>query len=217
MTPKIRLVIAEDEPVFRNALKKTLSLADDCEIIAVCEDGQEALETCLKTPPDVLLTDITMPRMDGLELMRSLLRKVKTITPVVLTTHEDDESIFEAFQVGAVGYLLKTSTPNDVLEAVRLAVRGEAKITPKIAARLITDFRRADENPELDQLTALSERENEVLELVAKGKRNREIANDLGITEKTVKNHVSNILRVMQANTRTEAAMIVARARQNES
>lgn len=209
MSSLIRVVVAEDEPAYRNAIQRTLTLMPECELIAVCKDGQEALEACLADPPDVLLTDINMPRMDGLELMRRVLRKDRDVRVVVLTVNEDEEVVFDAFRAGALGYLLKTSTPQEVIEAIRLAHRGEAKITPKIAAKVIEDFRRVKDDDENDdsELYVLSDRETEILELIAKGMRNKEIATHLTIAEKTVKNHVSNILKALQVNSRTEAAM----------
>jgi DNA-binding NarL/FixJ family response regulator len=215
MSASIRLVVVDDEPGYRNAIQRTLTLMPECQVLAVCKDGQEAYEACLNDPPDVLLTDINMPRMDGLELMRRALKKEKDIKVVVLTVNEDDESIFEAFRAGALGYLLKTSTPQEVIDAIRLAHRGEAKITPKIATRVIEDFRRVKDDDETDdtELYVLSDRETEILELIAQGKRNKEIANELSIAEKTVKNHVSNILKALQVNSRTEAAMKAVRAK----
>ncbi len=215
MVSNIRVVVVDDEPAYRSALQKTLGLMPECEVVGVCKDGQEALDLCLADPPDVLLTDINMPRMDGVELIRRLLKQEKGIQVVVLTVNEEDETIFEAFRAGALGYLLKTSTPQDVIEAIRLAERGEAKITPKIAARVIEDFRRVKEDDETDdtELYVLSDREAEILDLVAKGMRNKEIANQLCIAEKTVKNHVSNILKALQVNSRTEAAMKALKAK----
>lgn len=215
MPPTIRVVIAEDEPAWRNVLQKTLKLMPEVEILAVASDGREALDACLAEPPDVLLTDINMPRMDGLELIRRVLRQEKTVAVVVLTAHEDDETVFDAIRSGALGYLLKTSMPNDVVEAVRLAHKGEAKITPKIAARVLEDFRRVRDDDDTDdtELFVLSERESEILDLVAQGLRNKEIASRLSIAEKTVKNHVSNILKALQVNSRTEAAMKAVKAR----
>ena len=215
MSATIRVVIAEDEPAYRNAIQRTLTLMPECELVAVCEDGQQALEACENDPPDVLLTDINMPRMDGLELMRRLLRKEKDIKIVVLTVNEEEDTVFEAFRAGALGYLLKTSTPQDVVDAIRLANRGEAKVTPKIATKVIEDFRRVKDDDETDdtELYVLSDRETEILELIAKGMRNKEIANHLSIAEKTVKNHVSNILKALQVNSRTEAAMKAVRAK----
>jgi DNA-binding NarL/FixJ family response regulator len=169
----------------------------------------------LESPPDVLLTDLNMPRMNGIELIRRLLKTEKQVNVVVLTVNEEDETIFEAFRAGALGYLLKTSTPQEVVESVRLAFKGEAKITPKIAAKVIDDFRRVREDDETDdtELFSLSDREAEILELVATGLRNKEIANKLCIAEKTVKNHVSNILKALHVNSRTEAAMMAVRAK----
>ena len=219
MSTKIKVVVVDDEPAYRNALEKTLNLMPECEVIAVCKNGLEALETCLETPPDVLLTDINMPKMNGTELVRRLLKQEKEVAVVVLTVDENEDTVFEAFRAGALGYLLKTSTPQDVIDAVRLARRGEAKITPRIATKLIDDFRRVQEEEDFEEspLFVLSDREAEILDLIAKGLRNREIATQLNIAEKTVKNHVSNILKALQVNSRTEAAMKAIKARIVES
>jgi DNA-binding NarL/FixJ family response regulator len=213
MSELIRVVVADDEASYRSALHKTLQLMPECEVLAVCRDGQEALEACLSNPPDVLLSDVNMPRLTGTELTRKLLKQEKGVHVVILTVQEDDETIFEAFRAGALGYLLKTSTPQDVVNAIRLASRGEAMITPKIAAKVIEDFRRVREDVETEavEMFVLSDRESEILDLVSQGLRNREIADKLGIAEKTVKNHVSNILKAMQVNSRTEAAMKAVR------
>lgn len=215
MASKIRVVIADDEAPYRSALRKTLTLMPECEVLGICTDGQEALDVCLADPPDVLLADLNMPRLDGIELIRSLSRQQPDVRVVVLTVREDDEAIFDAFRAGALGYLLKTSTPSEVVEAIRLAHRGEAKITPKIAARVIEGFRGMKAIPEAEEGDAylLSEREQEILELIASGMRNKEIAQRLGIAEKTVKNHVSNILKALQVNSRTEAAMKAVKGR----
>ncbi|RYG32618.1 response regulator transcription factor [bacterium] len=215
MSQKIRVVIADDEAGYRKALEKTLALANEVEILAVCKDGQEALDACLSEPPDVLLTDINMPRLSGIELTRRLLKKEKGVAVVILTVKEDDDTIYDAFRAGALGYLLKTSTPQDVVEAIRLAERGEAKITPKVATKVLDDFRRFREEEEIDdsELYVLSDREGEILDLVAQGLRNKEIAAKLDIAEKTVKNHVSNILKALQVNSRTEAAMKAVKAK----
>ena len=218
MSEKIRVVIADDEDNYRKAIQKTLGFATDIDVLAVCRDGQEALDACQAEVPDVLLTDINMPRLSGIEVARRLLRKEKDVHIVILTVREDDDTIFEALRAGATGYLLKTSTPQEVIESVRLAAKGEAKITPRVAMRVIEDFRR-HEKPEggaeeaTTELLVLSDREQEILQLVATGLRNREIADKLGIAEKTVKNHVSNILKALQVNSRTEAAMKAVKAK----
>jgi DNA-binding NarL/FixJ family response regulator len=215
MPNKIRVVIADDEPPYRKALEKTLSLAPDCDVVCVCKDGQEALDACLSDPPDVVLTDVNMPRLSGVEMMRKLLKQEKDVRFVILTVREDDDTVFDAFRAGALGYLLKTSTPQDVIEAVRLAAKGEAKITPRIATKVLEDFRRVRDEAEIDdsEMFVLSDREQEILDLVAQGLRNKEIASRLCIAEKTVKNHVSNILKALQVNSRTEAAMKAVRTR----
>ena len=215
MSSTIRVVIAEDEPAFRSAIQRALTLMPECEVQAVCADGQEAWDACEKQAPNVLLTDINMPKMDGMELMRRVVKMEKDTQIVVLTVNEEDDTVFEAFRAGALGYLLKTSSPQDVVDAIRLAHRGEAKVTPKIAAKVIIDFRRVKDDDETDdtELYVLSDRETEILELIAKGMRNKEIANHLSIAEKTVKNHVSNILKALQVNSRTEAAMKAVRAK----
>jgi DNA-binding NarL/FixJ family response regulator len=218
MPSMIRVVVAEDEPGYRGALQKTMQLMPDCELLALCKDGAEALDKCLADPPDVLLTDLNMPRMSGAELVRRLLKQEKDVKVVILTSHEEDDLVYEAFRAGALGFLLKTSTPHDVIDAVRLAYKGEAKITPKIASKVIADFTRFQEDEETDdsELYVLSDRESEILDLVAEGLRNKEIASRLSIAEKTVKNHVSNILKALQVNSRTEAAMKAVRARMGD-
>lgn len=215
MAGSIRVVVVDDEPAYRGALQKTLTLMPECNLLAVCENGEEALEFCLESPPDVLLTDINMPRMDGIELMRRLLKQEKDVSVVVLTVNEDDETIFDAVRAGALGYLLKTSTPQNVVDAIRLASKGEAMLTPKIATRVLNDFRRVRDDDDTDdtELFVLSDRESQILDLIAKGLRNKEIARDLCIAEKTVKNHVSNILKALQVNSRTEAAMKAIKSR----
>jgi len=215
MAAKIRVVVVDDEAPYRSALQKTLTLMPECEVLAICKDGQEALDVCLADPPDVLLTDINMPRMNGIELTRRLLKQEKSVAVVILTVQEDDDTVYEAFRAGALGYLLKTSTPQDVVDAIRLAARGEAKITPRIATKVIEDFRRVEEDDNTDdsELYVLSEREAEILEYVAQGLRNKDIAQKLSIAEKTVKNHVSNILKALQVNSRTEAAMKAVKAK----
>ncbi|MCE9559136.1 MAG: response regulator transcription factor [Armatimonadetes bacterium] len=218
MAANIKVVVVEDEPAYRHAIEKTLGFMPECEVLAVCKDGQDGLEKCIANPPDVLLTDINMPRMDGIELIRKLLKQEKAVQVVVLTVNEDADMVFEAFRAGALGYLLKSSTPQDVIAAVRGAAKGEAFITPRIAAKVIEDFRRLRDDDDTDdsELYVLSDRETEILGLIAEGLRNKEIASRLSIAEKTVKNHVSNILKALQVNSRTEAAMKALKAKFHE-
>ena len=211
----ISVVVADDEPSYRKALERTLKLIPECRLIAVCCDGEEAYDICAANKPQVLLTDIGMPKMSGIELIARLGERLPDLKSVILTVREDDESIYDAFRAGALGYLLKTSTPNDVIEAIRAASKGEAKITPKVAARLIKDFRemkpaKGELNPDMMEL---STREQEILLLIGEGMRNKEISLRLKISEKTVKNHVSAILKALRVSSRTEAAMKLSRSR----
>ncbi|MGI8924914.1 MAG: response regulator [Fimbriimonadales bacterium] len=209
MAETIRVVIADDEEGYRKALKQVLATAEDIMVAGTAANGEEALAICLETDADVLLTDMSMPKMDGVQCIRALVKRKRDIAFVVLTIHEENERIFDALRAGATGYLLKTSTPKDVVDAIRRAHDGEASMTPAIATKVLAEFRRQTEDEEIDDqhLYELSDRELEILQLVADGLRNREIAARLCLAEKTVKNHVSNILKAMHVNSRTEAAM----------
>jgi len=206
----IRVLVADDEPNYRSALQKVLKLDPEIELVGVAVDGREALELAQQNEPDVILTDIKMPYLTGLQLCSRLQRTMPEIKIVILTVSEDSEDVFEAFRSGAVGYILKDSTPKDVIEAIRLAAKGEALVTPRIARLMIEDFRRisgSTPGPAQEHFYDLSKREKEMLQFLAEGKKNKEIADALSLAEKTVKNHVSSILRKLHVNTRTEAAM----------
>ncbi|GIV01941.1 MAG: DNA-binding response regulator [Armatimonadetes bacterium] len=211
----IRVLIADDEDAYRKALHRILEQAPGIDCVGAAADGREALEQCIEQDVDVLLTDIEMPRMSGLECIRELKRRKHDIECVVLTVHEENETVFEALRLGAIGYLLKTSTAGEVIEAIERAVAGEAFLSPTIATKVLEEFRRQKEDETLadEHLYELSDREKEVLRLITQGLRNKEIAERLGVAEKTVKNHVSNILKALEVNTRTEAAMKAVRER----
>ncbi|MBV6502387.1 MAG: Transcriptional regulatory protein LiaR [Fimbriimonadales bacterium] len=209
MSERIRVVIADDMAGYRTTLERVLASATDIQVVGIARDGNEAVEVCEREDADVLLTDIEMPRMDGIAAITALAKRKRDISFVVLTVHEDNDNVFDAIRAGAMGYLLKTSTPDEVISAIRRAAQGEATLTPKIATMVLNDFRRQREDVELDEthLYELSARELEILDLVTQGMRNKEIADRLCLAEKTVKNHVSNILKALQVNSRTEAAM----------
>ncbi len=209
MSEKIRVVIADDEEGYRKALRQILSHTADIDLVGVAKDGVEALELVEEHDADVLLTDIDMPRMDGIECIAKLSKNNRDVTTFILTVHADNDKIFDAIRAGAMGYMLKTSTPEEVVNAIRKANNGEAALTPSIAAKVLEDFRRQkdDEEIEDEHLYELSPRELEILEFVTQGLRNKEIAEKLFLAEKTVKNHVSNILKALHVNSRTEAAM----------
>ncbi len=215
MTSPIRVLVVDDEERYRRVLLQVFGSVQDISVVDAATDGVRGLEIALSEEPDVVLTDIEMPHMDGIELIRKLLKRKRDVACVVLTAHEENEMVFDAIRAGAIGFLLKSSSPPEVIEAVRRAAKGEAVLSPRIAAMVLQDFRRLHDMGELDEehLYELSKRELEILELVAKGKRNKDIAKDLGLAEKTVKNHVSSILKALHVNSRTEAAMKALRER----
>lgn len=210
---KIRLIIAEDQRLTREALARLLALEPDIEVVGQAANGEEALRQVGDQAPDVLLTDIEMPRMNGIELTRAVCRQMPSVGVVVLTIYHDDRNVFDAIVAGARGYVLKDGSPEETVAAIRAIARGESLIHPAIATRVLGEFQRISmqraENMKL--FAELSKREVEVLKELATGKRNREIANTLFISEKTVKNHISNILMKLQVNDRTEAALLAAR------
>jgi DNA-binding NarL/FixJ family response regulator len=210
---KIRLLIAEDERLTRESLARLLGLEDDIEVVGQASNGKEALEYCRQLVPDVLLTDINMPGYNGIELTQKVKQEIPSIGIVILTIYHDDANVFQAIKAGALGYVLKDSPPEESLAAIRAIHRGESLLTPSVAARVLSEFNRISTQraADLKLFSELTDREIEVLKEVCTGKRNREIAETLFISEKTVKNHISNILFKLQVNDRTEAAMLAAR------
>lgn len=212
---RIRVVIAEDEEATRELLARLMSVEPDIEVVGLAADGAAAVALCRKFLPDVLLTDIRMPGMDGIAATKLVKTEMPSIQVVILTIHHDDANVFEAIKAGARGYVLKESPPEQTVAAIRAVVRGEALLHPGIASRVIAEFNRLARQQEADLrlFAQLTEREREVLRLLAQGKKNREIAEELFIAEKTVKNHVSNILWKLECNDRTQAALFASRVR----
>ena len=212
---RIRVVIAEDQAMTRELLARLIALEPDIEVVDQAPHGKAAVALCRKHMPDVLLTDIRMPEMDGIQATKLIKGEMPSIQVVILTIHHDDANVFEAIKAGARGYVLKESPPEDTVAAIRAVARGEALLHPGIASRVIAEFNRLSEQQEADlRLYAqLTDREREVLKLLALGKRNREIAEELFIAEKTVKNHVSNILWKLECNDRTQAALFATRVK----
>jgi len=210
---KIRLVIAEDETITREMLARLLALEDDIEVVGTAADGAKALAVVRAQRPDVLLTDIGMPQANGIELTDTLRREFPGIGVVILTIYNDDDRVFSAIKAGARGYVLKDSPPEETITAVRAVGRGEALLHPSLVGRFLTEFSRLSTQRAADNavFAELTEREREVLAEIGKGKRNKEIADALFISEKTVKNHISNIFAKLEVNTRAEAALLAAR------
>jgi DNA-binding NarL/FixJ family response regulator len=204
----IRVLIVDDHAVVREGLRAFLELQDRVEVIGEAGDGREAIEEAERLRPDVILMDLVMPRLDGVEAMRELHEQVPAARVIVLTSFLDDERLVPALRAGAAGYLLKNVEPQELARAIRLADAGEAMIDPAVAARLVDALVevRGDEGPKLTR------REQEVLELIGRGLANKRIALELGIAEKTVKTHVSHVLAKLGVSDRTQAALYVERS-----
>jgi two-component system NarL family response regulator len=212
----IRVLIVDDHALFRRGLEMVLDEEDDIDLVGQASDGSEARVKAGEALPDVVLMDIRMPRSSGIEACRAMKEAVPSTKIVMLTISDEEEDLFEAIRAGASGYLLKDIPLDEVAEAVRSVHGGQSLISPSMAGKLLTEFatlaRRTDEEP-VQQVPApkLTEREMEVLKLVAKGMNNRDIARELFISENTVKNHVRNILEKLQIHSRMEAVMIALR------
>ena len=205
-----RVVIADDHPAFRRGLEQMLDGAEDIDVVGVAQTGQEAVDCVLRTSPDVVLMDIRMPGLDGIEASRRLRARGASAAVLVLTMYEDDDSVFAAMRAGARGYLLKGADQEEIVRAVRAAAAGEAIFGPEIALRVIDHFTRGTGSTAA-AFPSLTEREREVLDLVAAGKGNATIAHELMISLKTVRNHVSNTFTKLQVSDRSAA---IVRARQ---
>lgn len=204
----IRVVIADDHRVVRDGLRYMLSQEPDVEVVGEAEDGAQALRVAAATDPDVLLLDLYMPQLDGHGVLAALRDAPHQPAVVVLTSATDDEHLVRAVQTGATSYLLKTAAAEDVIAAVRAAATGDANLSPDLVTRLTRALRRP---PPPDPLQPLSVREREVLDLIARGHSNRQIARELIIGEQTVKTHVSNILTKLDLRDRVQAAIFALR------
>ena len=204
-----RVLVADDHPAFRRGLELMLGGVDDVEIVGFAETGAKAVELAEELAPDVVLMDLRMPDLDGIEATRRITRLDAAPAVVVLTMFEDDDSVFAAMRAGARGYLLKGADQDEIVRAIRAAAAGEAIFGPEIAARVIRHFA-SGSGSNAAAFPALTEREREVLELIAAGKGNATIAHELIISLKTVRNHVSNIFTKLQVSDRS-AAIVKAR------
>lgn len=203
MPEPIRVLIVDDHRVVRQGLRGFLETYTDIQVVAEAENGVQAVNLTREHVPDVILMDLLMPEMDGVEAINQIAVFSPSTRIIVLTSYTEDEYLFPAMQAGAQGYLLKDIEPEDLVSAIRAAARGQATLHPSVAARLVQGIDQTSK----DELADLSERELEVLRLVAQGLSNREIAETLTVSEGTVKSHVSNILSKLHLAHRTQAAL----------
>jgi len=215
-TEPIRALIVDDHALFRRGLEMVLAEEDDIELVGEASDGAEAVDKAGEALPDVVLMDIRMPKSSGIEACRAMKEVAPSAKIVMLTISDEEEDLFEAIRAGASGYLLKDIPLDEVAEVVRAVHGGQSLINPSMAAKLLTEFAalaRREETERVQDVPAprLTDREIQVLKLVARGMNNRDIAKELFISENTVKNHVRNILEKLQIHSRMEAVMIAVR------
>jgi DNA-binding NarL/FixJ family response regulator len=211
MEDSIRVLTADDHPLFRDGMRGLLGSLPDMEVVGEASSGEQAIELARELQPDVILMDIKMPGINGIEATREILHTSPRIGVLVVTMFEDDDSVFAAMRTGARGYLLKDSSGQEVMHAIRAVASGEAIFGPGVAQRLISFFSAPSPAVSRRAFPELTEREEEILSLVAQGKTNQEIAKELFVSLKTVRNHVSNIFLKLQVADRAQA---VIRARE---
>jgi DNA-binding NarL/FixJ family response regulator len=207
----IRVLIADDHPHFRDGLRALLLSAPDLEVVGEAGDGEEAISLAVELQPDVILMDLNMPGVEGIEATRRILRTSPHIAILVVSMFEDDDSVFAALQAGARGYLLKGALKAEILRSIRAVSSGEAIFGPSIAKRLMQYFASPRPSAPIDALPELTDREREILTLIAQHETNPEIARRLYLSPKTVRNHVSNIFTKLQVADRAQA---IIRARE---
>jgi DNA-binding NarL/FixJ family response regulator len=225
---KQRILIAEDQALIRRGTSVLLSMEPDMEVVGQACDGIEAVTMAGQLRPDIVLMDLHMPRLGGVAATREITRDLPGTQVLVLTTLNDDETVFEAVRAGAHGYLLKDVTEQELLETIRALRRGESRLTPQIARKVMDQFRRLAGSPEqaaLNNSTAkkmdfgaesLNDKEEKILRLITEGMSNRQIAAAMFLAEGTVKNYVSRIMEKLHANTRTALAVMSSRQRSDD-
>lgn len=222
---KIRVLLADDHQLFREGLKRILNMEEDIEVIGECGDGTQVLEFCQELPPEIVLMDINMPLLNGVDATAELKELHPDIKVIILSIHDDESYVFETLRKGATGYLLKDMEAESLINAIRTVAEGNAFIHPKVTGKLIQQLRRMEYLSETGAIAEdnrvreagvkfvasednpLTRREAEVLRLMAEGRSNKMIGEHLFISEKTVKNHVSSILQKMDVDDRTQAVI----------
>ena len=215
----IRLVVADDVPIFREMVVCALELEDDLEVVGQASNGADAVEACRQHQPDVIILDVEMPRMNGVEATRQIVASCPKTRVVILTAFEDDGLILQLIQAGATGYLLKESKTNEVIRAIRTAYGGESLIDPKVAQKMMrmmmgmsTQVAAAPKNGGADKLEQLTSREREVLREIGRGRNNKELAEICQIGGNTVKTHVARIMQKLDVRDRVELVLLAVQA-----
>jgi NarL family two-component system response regulator LiaR len=205
MTSQIRVLIADDHAILRKGIRALLGTEPDIDVVGETADGLETVAQAKTLHPDVILMDLVMPKMDGIEATRQIAAEQPDVRILVLTSFAADDKVFPAIKAGALGYILKDSGPAELVQAIHQVYQGQPSLEPSIALKMLQELSHPPQRPPTPE--PLSEREMEVLRLLAQGKSNREIADQLVITELTVRTHVSNILGKLHLASRTQAAL----------
>lgn len=206
----IRVLLVDDQPLFRDGMRTLLSMRPDIEIVGEASNGANALVAVRELSPDIVLMDLRMPVMDGVECTRRLRKESANCRIIVLTTFDDDDAVFEAIRAGANGYLLKGVPATKLVEAIQLTMQGQSILHPSVASRVLAEFNRMSSlRPAIgaNKLPHLTKRETEILRQLAAGKNNKEIAAAIHISEGTVKNHLTTIFEKLYVEDRTQAAL----------
>jgi NarL family two-component system response regulator LiaR len=206
---KIRVLVVDDHAIVRKGICALLATEQEIEVVGEAKEGQEAVGKTARLRPEVVLMDLVMPGMDGLEAIRRILADQPEVRILVLTSFAGDDKVFAAIRAGALGYLLKDSGPEELIQAIKQVHGGQSSLHPTIARRLLQELSHSSDRPA--KAETLTERELEVLRLVAKGQSNDEIARQLSISEATVRTHVSNVLAKLSLDSRTQAALYALR------
>ncbi len=207
------MLLCDDHAMFRQGLKSILETEEDFRVIGEAATGREAVRHALETKPDVILMDIQMPELDGVAATKTILAENPDARVIILTMYRQDRYVFEAIKVGARGYMLKDADANDLIDAIRRVAKGETLLTSELAASILDDFRQAKELPDHPEykISDLTDREADILRLLAQGASNQEIAQALDVSEKTVRNRLSEIFSKLRLNNRTQAALYALR------